>query len=100
MLDLAEALKARRKEIPQKSDDAFRGAFVEELYRCWLRLTGKIPGKAADTFIKFVAAAHATVGRAGPTDLGLPFHVERWDTDRERERELKMAIRARKFERP
>ena len=46
----------------------------------WVRLTGHVPGKLNEKFVRFVDAAHETLGSAKrPAALELPFHVEAWD---------------------
>jgi hypothetical protein len=86
---LEAALRTHRSRIPQRSDAAFRPAFIEELVYCWVRLTAKPPTRDDQRFAAFVGAAHTTLFTTSPTDLGLPFFVEPWDGEEEKARAKK-----------
>jgi hypothetical protein len=88
--NLADGLKAHRDKTTQGSDDDFRPAFIEEMVYCWVRLSGKAPGKTNEKFARFVDLAHRTLGKATPIGLGLPFYVDDWDTEAERARNAKI----------
>lgn len=89
--ELEGALKAHRDDIPQRSEDAFRSAFIEEIAYCWVRLTAKVPTAGDEGFAAFVSAAHSTLGVTSPRGLDLPFHVEDWDPVKERARHAQIS---------
>ena len=85
---LEAGLIARAEKVGQASDDVFRPALIEELAYGWVRLFAKAPGAEDADFVALVQQAHATVVEASAADLDLPFHLESWNCDEERVRNL------------
>ncbi len=87
---LAAGLRAHRKNIRQKSEEVSSQLSSRKWFTAGSASLAKQPARSNDRFLKLVSEAHTTLGVASPATLKLPFHVEPWDVDEERERNGKI----------